>query len=159
MQYHMRRNDREITDSTTIEEILQNGKYATLALCRNNEPYIVTLSYGYDSDSKSLFFHCANNGLKTDFVQDNPSVCATIIKDNGYIQNECAHSYQSVVIRGKIEILTDESDKAKAVDVLINHLEEQPDKFRTKLQMETEQYNKMRTWRLRIEEISGKAGR
>jgi uncharacterized protein len=155
----MRRDDRQITDPKIIEEIIFKGKYATLALCRNNEPYAVTLSYGYDSDSKSLYFHCANTGLKTEFVQENPCVCATIIQDNGYIQNECAHSYQSVVIRGKVDILTDEKDKAKAVDVLLNHLEEQPDIFRSKLQNKTEQYNKMRTWRLRIEEINGKAGR
>jgi uncharacterized protein len=159
MKYHMRRSERQITDQAIIEEILQKGKYATLALCRDNEPYIVTLSYGYESGSKSLYFHCAKNGLKTEFVQENPSVCATIIQDNGYIQGECAHAYRSVVIRGKIEILSDESEKEKAVDVLIDHLEEQPEIMRAKLQNKSAQYKEMRTWRLIIEEISGKQGK
>jgi uncharacterized protein len=155
----MRRSERQITDQAVIEEILQKGKFTTLALCRNNEPYIVTLSYGYESDSKSLYFHCAKNGLKTDFVQDNPSVCATIIQDNGYIQGECAHAYRTLVIRGNLEVLTDESDKAKAVNVLIDHLEERPEIMRAKLQNKSEQYKEMRTWRLIIEEISGKEGK
>jgi uncharacterized protein len=159
MKYHMRRSERQITDQAIIEDILQKGEYATLALCRNNEPYIVTLSYGYDSDSKTLFFHCAKNGLKTEFVQHNPIVCATIVQDNGYIQGECAHAYRTVVIRGKIEILSDESDKAKAVSVLIDHLEERPEIMRAKLQNKSEQYKEMRIWRLIIEEISGKERR
>jgi uncharacterized protein len=155
----MRRSERQIKDQAVIEDTILKGKYATLALCRDNEPYIVTLSYGYESDSKSLYFHCAKNGLKTEFVQDNPCVCATIVQDCGYIQGECAHAYQAVVLRGKIEILTEESDKEKAMAVLIDHLEARPEIMRTKLQTKTEQYREMRTWRLAIEEITGKAGR
>jgi nitroimidazol reductase NimA-like FMN-containing flavoprotein (pyridoxamine 5'-phosphate oxidase superfamily) len=158
MKYHMRRSERQITDRSVIEEILQNGKYATLALCRNNEPYIVTLSYGYDRDSNSLYFHCAKNGLKTEFVKDNPGVCATIIQDSGYIQGECAHAYRAVIIRGKIEILS-ENDKEKAVGALLDHLEDEPENMRAKLQNKTEQYREMQTWRLIIEEISGKQGK
>jgi uncharacterized protein len=155
----MQRSERQITGSAAIEEILRKGKYATIALCRNNEPYIVTLSYGYDSNSNSLYFHCAKNGLKMDFVHDNPNVCATIVEDNGYIQDECAHKYRSLVIRGKIGILTDESDKEKAVNVLLDHLEKQPEIMRAKLQNKTEQYKNMQTWRLAIEEISAKEGK
>jgi nitroimidazol reductase NimA-like FMN-containing flavoprotein (pyridoxamine 5'-phosphate oxidase superfamily) len=88
MKYHMRRGEREIKEWTVNEEILRKGKFATLALCRNNEPYIVTLSYGYESATQSLYFHCAKDGLKTEFVTGNPNICATIIQDIGYVQNE-----------------------------------------------------------------------
>ena len=47
-RYHMRRQDRQINDETELSEIICRGKFAVLALCRNDEPYIVTLSYGYD---------------------------------------------------------------------------------------------------------------
>jgi nitroimidazol reductase NimA-like FMN-containing flavoprotein (pyridoxamine 5'-phosphate oxidase superfamily) len=159
MKYHMRRSEREITERTVHEEILRKGKFATLALCRNDEPYVVTLSYGYENASQSLYFHCAMDGLKTEFVMENPNVCATIIQDHGYIQNECRHAYRSVVIRGKVEILKKEDDKRKAIDVMLNHLEETPEIMRSKLLDKGEQFKEVQIWRLVIEDISGKQGR
>jgi len=154
----MQRSERQLKDWPVIEEIVRKGKYITLALCRNNEPYIVTLSYGYDSAARCLYFHCANNGLKTEFIKENPNVCCTIIQDRGYMQNECAHAYCSVILRGKIELLKEESDKRKAINVLFNHLEQKPEIMITKMQDMTEQFRNVAIWRLNIEEITGKKG-
>jgi nitroimidazol reductase NimA-like FMN-containing flavoprotein (pyridoxamine 5'-phosphate oxidase superfamily) len=75
-KYHFHnRTNREITDKESIADILKKGKYATLSLCRNNEPYIVTLSYGYDKESEYMYFHCATEGLKIDFIKSNPNIC------------------------------------------------------------------------------------
>jgi uncharacterized protein len=60
-RYHMRRKDRQITDKDELSEILTQGKYAIISMCRDNEPYIVTLSYGYDKAKNALYFH---TGLK-----------------------------------------------------------------------------------------------
>jgi nitroimidazol reductase NimA-like FMN-containing flavoprotein (pyridoxamine 5'-phosphate oxidase superfamily) len=48
---------------------------------------IVTLSYGYDSEKKTLYFHSAKKGLNWDFINSNKRVCATVIEDGGYIIN------------------------------------------------------------------------
>jgi uncharacterized protein len=90
-KYHMRRNDRQITDETELSEVLTQGKYAMIAMCRENEPYIVTLSYGYDKSKDTLYLHTGLKGLKIDFITYNPNVCATIIDDGGYIMGECSH--------------------------------------------------------------------
>ena len=101
-KYHLQnRPDREITDKNMITDILQNGKYAVISMCRNNEPYIVTLSYGYDSEKNSLYFHCSAFGLKLDFIKANPQVCATIIDDGGYIADECGHFYKNYSSQGQ----------------------------------------------------------
>ena len=73
MKYHMRKATREIKDAAAIEDILARGKFATLALCRKDEPYVVTMNYGYDRGGRALYFHCAKEGLKTDFVRENPN--------------------------------------------------------------------------------------
>jgi len=158
MKYHMRRSEREITDWAVMEDILNKGKYATIALCRRNEPYIVTLSYGYESAARSLYFHCAKKGLKSEFAAENPIVAATVIQDMGYIQSKCKQRYRSVVIRGEIEILTDESEKQTAIDVLLNHLEENPDAVRAAVCEKSEPFRDMQIWKLRIKEITGKEG-
>jgi len=155
----MRRREREIVELAELESILLGGEYATLALCSNNEPYIVTLSYGYDREARCLYFHCAKDGLKTDFVSENPAVCATVIQDKGYHQNECEHAYRSVVIRGKIEILTEMNDKLKAIDVMIEHLEDNPAVMKKKTRDRPVQIKEVQIWRLFIDEISGKDGR
>ncbi len=94
------RPNRELKDQSSIDKILHEGKFAVISMCRNNEPYIVSLSYGYDSENKSLYFHCAPQGLKLDFLKFNEKVCATVIKDKGYIRNECGHKFESVVFLG-----------------------------------------------------------
>lgn len=42
----MRKIEKEITNRVKIYDILKRGKYTILSLCRDNEPYVVTLSYG-----------------------------------------------------------------------------------------------------------------
>jgi uncharacterized protein len=158
MKYHMRKSEQEIKDRSVVEEILRQGQYATLALCRNDEPYVVTLSYGYDPAGRALYFHCAKEGVKTTFIRENPNACATVIADNGYVQSECTHRYQSVVIRGRIDILEDVLAKRTALDILIGHLEQQPETMRSKLANNQGPLDSMNVWRLNIEEVVGKEG-
>lgn len=156
MAYHMRRDEKEIKDWTVIEEIIRHGKFTTLALCRNNEPYGVTLSYGYDRATRSLYFHCAPEGLKTEFVQQNAAACATIIDDRGYIQGECKHLFRSVVIRGKVEILTREADKKVGFKTLLEHLEDDPAAQASQMPTKAEDFAKVTIWKLTIAEYSAK---
>jgi len=46
-KYHVRKTEREITNQSELLDILKRGKYTTISMCRDNEPYLVTLSYGY----------------------------------------------------------------------------------------------------------------
>jgi nitroimidazol reductase NimA-like FMN-containing flavoprotein (pyridoxamine 5'-phosphate oxidase superfamily) len=160
MKYHLtNRPNREITEREEIERILQNGKYAVLSLCRDNEPYIVTLSYGYDEKTNSLYFHCAKEGLKIDFIKVNPRVCATIIEDGGYIPNECSHWYKTLVFWGNIQIISDICEKRNGIKILLNHLETDAEVKSSKLDAPLSMYENMMVLKLEILEIHGKAGR
>jgi uncharacterized protein len=123
MSYHMRKADREIKDSKRLTEIIKTGKYAVLALCRNDEPYIVTLSYGYDESNEDLYFHGAKEGLKADFVGANPHACLTVIDDKGYIPHECGHAYRTVVIRGEMRAVESDKEREKGIRIQIGHFE------------------------------------
>ena len=158
MLYHMRRKEKEIINNSNLTEILKTGKYTTIAMCRGNEPYLVTLSYGYDSSKNALYFHCANDGLKLDFIKENPNVCATIIKDKGYKMNECNHTYSSAILRGKMNIITDISEKKHGFEILLYHLEENPEKLKKNLLKTDESYVSTSILRLDIHSIQGKEG-
>ena len=159
-QYHLHnRPNRELTDKSDIDRILKEGKFAVISMCRDNEPYVVSLSYGYDSVNETLYFHCAKKGLKLDFLDSNKNVCATVIKDKGYVIDECGHEYESVVFWGDMEIVNDLHDKKNGMRILLHHLEEKDSIIKDKLLKSDEFYSKMEILSLRIKQIHGKAGR
>jgi nitroimidazol reductase NimA-like FMN-containing flavoprotein (pyridoxamine 5'-phosphate oxidase superfamily) len=158
-QYHLRRTDREIVDSGEITGILKHGKYATIAMAKDNEPYLATLSYGYDETNHRLYFHCALAGQKLDFINHNPNVCATIIVDGGYVKDQCEHFYSSLILKGVMKIAQTLEEKKHGLEILLRHLEENPDPIRDRHIKDDKSYERVNILCLQIREITGKKGK
>lgn len=159
MKYHLNnRPDREITAPEELTELLRTGKYVTIALCRDNEPYAVTLSYGYDAENQALYFHASQTGMKIDFLKSNPNVCASLIHDGGYLQDECKHPFKSLIIRGTLTMVEELDDKKHGMQVLLNHLEEKPSVVQRLLLESEGVYARLAILKLTIGELHGKAG-
>ena len=159
VKYHMNKAEREITDPDVITEILKTSKYAIIGMCRGKEPYVVTLSYGYDKGPNCLYFHSAPKGLKLDFIAENPEVCATVIEDNGYVKDKCSHRYRSLVLRGKMYVVAEEEEKLHGMDVIARQLEDDSDARQKKLRnLPGAEWSRLTVLRLDIEEMTGKAG-
>lgn len=156
--YHMLRSEKEITDPVAIETILKNGKYASIALCDGDDPYIITLSYGYSPTEKVLYFHTAKKGRKLDIIAKNPRACATVIQDRGYIQGKCNHAYSSLIIHGSIRPVTDEAEKLGALSMMIDHLEGDPGPVKERLLAKRKRIEEAEILRLDIEEVHGRSG-
>lgn len=157
-RYHVKRKDKEITDKAEFDSILQKGKYIIFALCRDNEPYIVTMNYGWDKEHNALYFHCALEGDKLDIIADNPKACGTIIEDLGYGHGDCEHYYRSLVLRGKLYQVQTLEEQKHGIGVLIEHLEENPDEAKLLFLKDEKVYTKMHILRFDIEHITGKEG-
>jgi len=151
----MRRIEKEISSQEELIGILKKGKYTIISLSKENEPYIVTLSYGYDESRHALYFHCAKEGQKIDFIKFNPNVCGTVIEENGYIDG-CGQAFRSVIYRGRMEIIETLEEKKKGLDILINHLERDPILIKNKFLNKDNSYEKLGMLRLDITDISGK---
>ncbi len=151
----MRREEKAITDNKIIEDLLEKGKYMTISMSKNDVPYIVTLSYGYDNSQNALYFHCANEGQKIDYIKFNPNICGTIIEDNGYSEG-CTQEFRSLIVRGTIEIVDDIPEKKYAFDILLSHLEKDPNIMKEKYFKDDEAYDEPSILRLKITEITGK---
>jgi nitroimidazol reductase NimA-like FMN-containing flavoprotein (pyridoxamine 5'-phosphate oxidase superfamily) len=158
-RYHLQKKEREIKDQKELLRIIKTGKYLTIALCRNNEPYIVTLSYGYDERKNAFYFHSRLRGLKCEFIKDNPRVCATIIEDKGYIMNDCAHEFRSVIVWGKMSFVETLEEKKYGMDILLEHLEDNPDKIKQESLSNDIVYRNLGILRLDVIEMHGKWGR
>lgn len=125
--YHLRRSERAITDPDALRDILASQKMMTMALCREGEPYLVTLNYGYDRASDRLYFHCASEGKKMDYLNANPKVWGQVLEDRGYVVGTCNHAFRSVHFRGSVNWIEDAEEKRQILRMMIEHLEPDPE--------------------------------
>lgn len=154
--YHPKRKRNEIIDDSEIKRLLGQGKYVTIAMAKDAVPYIVTLSYGYDTRRNCLYFHCANEGDKLDYIRVNSSVCATIIEDHGYIETKCDHDYASLVIRGQMKVIQDLEEKKHGLMILLNHLEKDPEPIFQRNIKNDQSYDGVTILKLSISSVIGK---
>ena len=158
MTYHVRRSEREIKVASELRSILENGRYATIGLSKAGEPYVVTLSYGYDPAENALFFHCAKEGRKIDFLRSNPRACVTIIEDDGFDSGSCEHSYRSVVLSGTIQLIDDRSEIDRGIRLMIEQQEKKdPAHFFAKLKKGNKSYDTLQILKMTVKSMTGKA--
>ncbi len=125
--YHMRRAEKAITERAELLEIIREQKYMTLALCSGQEPYLVSVNYGYDGEENCFYFHCAREGRKIDYLKANPVVYGQILEDNGYIVGECDHAARTVQFRARATFLESAEAKRRALALMIDQLEPEPE--------------------------------
>lgn len=135
MSFHVRRKDREITDFATLRDVLKSTKYVTVALCMGNEPYLVSLSHGYDEKRNCLYFHCADEGKKIVYLKANNRVWGQAVEDYG-VTDECDYAYKSVHFKGTMSLIDDLSEKQHAMEVLVRQLSETPEEKLAKIKPE-----------------------
>jgi nitroimidazol reductase NimA-like FMN-containing flavoprotein (pyridoxamine 5'-phosphate oxidase superfamily) len=153
MSFHVRRKDREITDQNEMQQILKTTKYVTIALCIDDQPYLVSLSHGYDQTQNCLYFHCAPEGKKLIYAQTNPNVWGQAVLDFG-VTDECDYAYTSVHFQGKLTLINDLTEKKHAMDVLVRQVSLNPEAKLAKIK--PEKLDKTTMGRIDISYMSGK---
>ena len=121
----MTKRERQITDEAQIREILDKSKVVHLAMCVNDEPYVVPMNYGYalEEGSLTLYLHCATRGKKLDMIQANPKVFFELDCDRMPFEGNkpCQYGlvYSSVMGRGIARIIEDVEEKKQAMSILM----------------------------------------
>jgi nitroimidazol reductase NimA-like FMN-containing flavoprotein (pyridoxamine 5'-phosphate oxidase superfamily) len=154
MSFHVRRKDKEITDPAVLKKLLKSCAYVTVALSMDNQPYLVSLSHGYDETRNCIFFHCAREGKKLEYIRSNNLVWGQALIDKGYLQGECAHLYASVQFSGKVSMVDAFEDKLQAMKCMINQLDKNPESLIAALKAERLQNTVI--GRIDIERMTGK---
>jgi hypothetical protein len=153
MSFHVRRKDREITDCEELRQVLKNTKYITVAICMQDEPYLVSLSHGYDQDKNCLYFHCAPEGKKLEFLKVNSRVWGQALLDFG-VTEDCDYAYTSVHFSGKMSLIEDLAEKKHAMEVLVRQVSLRPEEKLSKIM--PEKLEKQTMGRIDIDYVSGK---
>lgn len=153
-KHHLRRKDKEITDQTELKRVLRTAKFVTIALSVSNQPYLVSLSHGYDETKNCLYFHCAKVGKKIDYIKSNDNVWGQALVDKDYAEGECDHLFVSVHFKGKVIFVEDPEEKQAAIECMIRQLDRNPQPMIARLK--PERLKAVNIGRITIEEMTGK---
>ena len=114
-------DERVIEDRKEIEKILLSAKVGRLGMCCNGQPFIIPVNFAYESGS--IYFHCSEQGLKTDSLRENPIVCFEVDEyiDTvpGPVPCEYDTAYRSVVAFGKAQVLSSPTEKTLSLRLIV----------------------------------------
>ena len=121
----MTRRELEITDEKQITEILDRAKVVHVGLVDGDEPYVVSMNYGYtlENGKLSLYLHGAPRGRKIDVMRKNPRVFVSMECDlepfSGDVACRYGLAYRSIMGRGEAVILDDAAEKMRALEIIM----------------------------------------
>lgn len=112
----MRRKRQLLSEKDSIA-VLEKGTSGVLSLLGDNGyPYSVPISYVY-ADNK-IFFHSAKDGHKIDAIRACEKASFCVIDQDKVVPEEYTTYFRSVIVFGKIRILSDENQLHGAIEKL-----------------------------------------
>jgi uncharacterized protein len=152
----MRRTDKAITDRQKMDEIIRGSLVCRVALAKDNVPYVVPMSFGYDG--AALYLHTAPEGRKLEFFQANPQVCFEFEREvelQRDPQSACQWTFRfaSVIGYGTIREVLEPEGKRHGLDAIMRQYSGKSWPF------ESASVDRVRLWKITIDTMTGKQTR
>ncbi len=159
---NMRRKDRA-KDDAWIQEIVTSAGFCSIATVDGHQPFINTVTFVYDSNEHSIYFHTAKQGRLRGNVDRGSRVCATVAEMGRLLPARTARSFsvefRSVVMFGRISIIEDLDTGTAAMQLFMDkyfpHLKPGDD-YRA---IQPHEIEEISIYRIDIEAWSGKEKR
>lgn len=157
----MRRKDREITDFTTILQIIDSCEVLNLGLFDPDDPYfpyIVPVNFGYTIDENNeinFYIHGAGAGRKFELMQKNRK-CTFMMYCDSYIElipsaKDVTSRYKCVMGKAEVTLLEGE-DMISGLQCMMDRRED------TRIfDWNRRAIPRVAVWRLKVTELSAKA--
>lgn len=112
----MRRFEREMPEDFAYQ-VVDKCAFAVLAMTdAAGLPYAVPLSIA--RQGRAIYFHAAGQGEKTDNLRRAPDVCVVCVGEVKPLPQEFSTEYESAIIRGWAQEVTDEAEKIRALRLI-----------------------------------------
>ena len=149
----MRRSDKAISSRRQIDEIMRGSLVCRVAMAKDNAPYVVPMSFGYDG--AAIYFHTAPAGKKIEYFEANPQVCFEFernveLRRDPQIACKWSFNFESVIGYGTISELAGPAQKEHALDEIMRQYSGGTWPF------ESASVAKVRVWRIAITSMTGK---
>jgi uncharacterized protein len=122
----MRRNEFEVHDPKTIQEVLDGCDYGILSILSNNEPYGVAVNFVYNDGA--IYFHGSREGRKAEAIGTKTKSSFLVVQPYAYLpsyfsdtRSACpaTHYFASVHVSGTVTLIEASAHKAKALNALM----------------------------------------
>jgi nitroimidazol reductase NimA-like FMN-containing flavoprotein (pyridoxamine 5'-phosphate oxidase superfamily) len=101
---------------TEARELLKACTWGTLSMVTpDGMPYGVPINYHYDEAANALYFHCGPEGKKMDCLEQKPEVSLAVVKDPVLVEERFTTHYESVIVTGWAEVLSDPDERRSAL--------------------------------------------
>lgn len=148
----MRRKDREM-GCAFAEEVADTCDFAVISMIsEDGMPYSVPVSAV--RDGTVLYFHSAMKGRKTDCLRCHPRVHICCVRGVSPHRSQFTTSYESAMIAGSAQEVTDLSEKRAALKLLCErYCPGNMGAFENEFAASSA---RTAVWKIKIEEITGK---
>jgi len=126
----------------------------TIAMAKDNIPYLVTVNHYSDKKGNCIYFHCASKGKKMDYMKSNRVVWGQVMDDLGPVKGECDQEYRTVMFRGKVRFVNSLQEKKHALELMVDRLSSRP--ARVKDSLTNARLDKVAICRIDLLELTGK---
>lgn len=112
----MRRFKQQLTFEECVEVLKKEPRGVLSVHGEDGYPYGIPMNQYYDEKENKIYFHCAKQGHKFDAILKNEKVSFCVYDQGFRKEGEWALNIKSVVIFGRIHVVTDPAvvlDKVK----------------------------------------------
>jgi hypothetical protein len=152
-----RLGDRGRYDRETVHRILDEGLVCHVGFVADGQPFVVPMGYGRDGERLILHGSVASRLLR--HLKGGARVCATVTHLDGLVLARSGFSssmnYRSVMVLGEAREITEAAEKARALDLLADHLA--PGRSREHRSPSRKELAATTVLELALEEVSAKA--
>ena len=151
------RRQNRVLEGDRMTELLNISEFGFLSLgtSENGYAYGIPISYAYEEETNSLFFHCALEGQKLDEIKKNNKISFCVVGKTNPIADEFTTLYESVIAFGDAHIELSDDEKRKALRLLVKKyspgFEEIAEKYMDK------SWNRTAVFKIEIKHITAKA--
>ncbi len=104
-------------------EIIKNNNCGILSTSSLDAiPYGCAINYFFIQEDNAIYFHTKRVGTKMDNIKNNPKVSLFILENSKIIPDRFITHYESVIVKGKASVITDEKLMREKLIQLCNKL-------------------------------------
>ncbi|MFA5467512.1 MAG: pyridoxamine 5'-phosphate oxidase family protein [Sphaerochaetaceae bacterium] len=138
----------------TALTILKNAEWATLSVITSeDEPYGVPISFVLEG--QEIFLHGKQAGKKIAALNNNSTVCLSVVGENRLESEQFTTRYTSVIVYGEAEVVQSPAEKRRALSLLAQKYS--PDYSRDAQLLIERAIEKTAVIKIKITEITGKS--
>lgn len=118
---NLRRKDRCMAEADA-RQLLSTSTHGILCLqAPTGGGYGIPLNYAWN-EADCIFMHCASEGFKMKCIETNPLASLVVTGSSRLLPAQFSTAYESVVVQGRVDIVTDAAEKRQALKLLIHRL-------------------------------------